>query len=258
MGSGGPIDELSFAVSQSLFPSSKGSSRSVVGPRSLQHGLPMSVPRRGVPVTPLTTQHARRLLAKRVFDVVVSALALMLLLLPIGLVTLLVKVTSRGPAFFRQTREGYRGVPFFILKFRTMAVEHCDDGGQLQAAMHDPRVTWIGRFLRRTSLDEVPQLINVLRGEMSLVGPRPHVPNMRAAGMRYRDLVSYYDRRLEMVPGLTGWAQANGLRGPTDRADHSRARIDHDIAYMQNFSFWLDLRIVLLTIRREFLGGSGH
>jgi lipopolysaccharide/colanic/teichoic acid biosynthesis glycosyltransferase len=197
------------------------------------------------------------LIAKRLFDVTASLLAL-LALAPLLIITaVLVTGTSRGPAFFRQEREGLMGAPFKAFKFRTMRLEQCDHSGVAQTVEDDPRITPVGKFLRRTSIDELPQLLNVLRGEMSLVGPRPHVANMQAGGMSYRELVPYYDRRLAMVPGLTGWAQANGFRGPTHRADLARARIDHDLAYIQNFSFWLDLKIIWLTVRREFLSGGG-
>jgi lipopolysaccharide/colanic/teichoic acid biosynthesis glycosyltransferase len=119
-------------------------------------------------------------------------------------------------------------------------------------------VTAVGRFIRRTSIDELPQLINVLRGEMSLVGPRPHVAGMKAAGMPYRTLVPYYDARLAMPPGLTGWAQANGYRGMTTDAASAIARVDHDIAYVQNFSVWMDIKIIGKTIVGEFMTGSGY
>jgi lipopolysaccharide/colanic/teichoic acid biosynthesis glycosyltransferase len=118
-------------------------------------------------------------------------------------------------------------------------------------------VTPVGRFLRRTSLDELPQLVNVIVGDMSLVGPRPHVEGMLAAGVDYAELVPYYNLRHVMRPGLSGWAQANGLRGPTDSAEAARARIDHDVAYIQNFSIWLDLKIIWLTLVKEFVTGSG-
>lgn len=195
---------------------------------------------------------------KRAFDVVVAGLALLFLLPFFVLIGAAVKLTSPGPVLFSQSREGMHGRSFNALKFRTMRTELCDASGVAQTVAGDPRVTPTGRFLRRTSIDELPQLINVLRGEMSLVGPRPHVRGMRAGGMNYRELVPYYDRRLEMLPGITGWAQANGLRGSTDDAAAARARVDHDIAYIQNFSLLLDIKIILLTMRREFLGGSGH
>ena len=195
--------------------------------------------------------------AKRAFDVVVAGLAVIALLPLLILVALAVKVTSSGPVLFRQAREGLHGRSFDTLKFRTMRSDFCDLTGVVQTIKDDPRVTPIGRFLRRTSIDELPQLFNVLRGEMSLVGPRPHVSEMRAGGTLYRSLVRYYDRRLDMLPGITGWAQANGLRGSTSNAMLARARIDHDIAYIQNFSLLLDLKIILLTVQREFLRGSG-
>ena len=197
------------------------------------------------------------LAGKRVFDVLVAVAALLVLgPLLIGL-ALAIKATSRGPVLFRQAREGHFGRSFMALKFRTMAATRCDRTGLMQTAANDQRVTALGRVMRRTSLDELPQLFNVLWGDMSLVGPRPHVSGMLAGGMSYRDLVPYYDYRLIMRPGLTGWAQANGWRGPTDRAENAMARIDHDVAYIQNFSLWLDLRIVWQTLRWEFLSGTG-
>lgn len=195
---------------------------------------------------------------KRGFDVVVAALALIALMPLFILVAIAIKMTSAGPVLFAQAREGLHGRNFNAFKFRSMRTEFCDVSGVAQTVKNDPRVTAIGRFLRRTSIDELPQLLNVLRGEMSLVGPRPHVSGMRAGGTSYRSLIRYYDRRLDMLPGITGWAQANSLRGPTDDAASARARVDHDIAYIQNFSLLLDLKIILLTVQREFLGGSGH
>jgi polysaccharide biosynthesis protein PslA len=196
-------------------------------------------------------------LAKRIMDVTLSALAIFALLPLLMLVAMAVKVTSPGPVFFRQSREGINGRGFTLFKFRSMTIENCDASGIAQTTKNDSRTTAVGRFIRRTSIDELPQLINVLKGDMSLVGPRPHVTGMLAGGMLYRELVPYYDRRLEVLPGLTGWAQANGLRGTTSGADVARARVDHDIAYIQNFSFWLDIQIVARTVMREFVGGSG-
>lgn len=203
-----------------------------------------------------SARRTRHLMAKRALDVVASSFGLLALLPLFIIVAIAIKAGSKGPVFFRQEREGQGGRAFMALKFRSMSVDKEDVSGVAQTVQHDPRVTPIGRFLRKTSIDELPQLINVLLGDMSLVGPRPHVFNMRAAGMLYKELVPYYDARLEMLPGLTGWAQAHGLRGPTHRADRARARIDHDIAYIQNFSIWLDLKIIVKTIRHEFIGGS--
>lgn len=196
--------------------------------------------------------------AKRVFDVIFSVLALLFLLPLLIIVAIAVRMESKGPVLFRQTREGLNGSTFGVFKFRSMRREQGDATGVAHTVRNDKRVTRVGTFLRRTSIDELPQLLNVLRGEMSIVGPRPHVPGMRAGNHTYRVLVPYYDHRLAMLPGITGWAQANGLRGDATDPALAHARIDHDLAYIQNFSLWLDLRIILLTIRHEFLGGTGN
>lgn len=134
---------------------------------------------------------------------------------------------------------------------------HTDHSGREQATTDDVRVT-LGRKLRRRSIDELPQLLCVLKGEMSLVGPRPHAYGMLAGGVRYDQLVPYYrTRHLLMKPGITGWAQVNGLRGRTDDARLARMRIDHDLAYVQNFSLWLDIVIIVRTLRQEIASGSG-
>jgi polysaccharide biosynthesis protein PslA len=226
--------------------------------QSLQSGLPFQG---AIPLSTRESGHPhrqRQLVLKRVIDVVLSSAALLALLPLLLLVAFLIKVTSPGPVMFRQRREGLDGNHFEILKFRSMRQDMCDASGVAQTATDDPRITLIGRFIRRTSIDELPQLINVLRGDMSLVGPRPHVENMRAGGVAYTELVPYYHLRLQMRPGLTGWAQANGFRGSTMDAVRAKRRIDHDIAYIQNFSIWLDMRIIALTLIREFVGGSGE
>lgn len=199
----------------------------------------------------------RQLILKRAFDIVVTAAALFALAPLLCLVAIAIKVSSRGPVFFRQSREGLGGKPFKMFKFRSMRVEDGDISGVKQTVSDDPRVTPVGRFLRRTSIDELPQLFNVILGDMSIVGPRPHVAGMMAGGMLYTELVPYYAARFDMLPGITGWAQANGLRGATTRADVAKARVDHDIAYIQNFSVLLDLRIIGMTLRREFISGTG-
>lgn len=221
-----------------------------------QSGLPLRF--LGSAPTPAVRPTALQTAVKRVFDIVASSAALLALLPLLVIVAVLIKLASPGGVLFCQEREGLRGRTFKALKFRSMRVDACDPSGVAQTVLGDPRVTAIGRFIRRTSIDELPQLINVLRGEMSLVGPRPHVPGMRAAGMLYRELVPYYDYRLQVLPGLTGWSQANGLRGSTTEADVARARVDHDIAYIQNYSFWLDLKIIHKTIVREFMSGTGN
>ncbi len=236
-----------------------------------QHRLPTSpnttvLDASGLPVvfnagTPLFagTSPARRraLLAKRALDVITSIFALIALLPLMGAIALTIRCTSAGPSLFRQNRLGLDGRIISVIKFRSIYIDGEDPRGLVQTVSGDRRVTPFGRFIRKTSLDELPQLINVLEGSMSLVGPRPHPVSMLAGGMNYEALVPYYRSRLAMKPGLTGWAQANGLRGPTDDPKAATARIEHDIAYIQNFSLWLDIRILARTLRREFISGSG-
>jgi lipopolysaccharide/colanic/teichoic acid biosynthesis glycosyltransferase len=194
---------------------------------------------------------------KRVFDFTAAAAGLMFLLpLLIG-IAIAIKATSPGPVFFRQYRYGYRNRIFSIYKFRTMYVGVADKSGRQQTVMGDSRITRIGRILRSTSLDEIPQLINVLKGDMSLVGPRPHVPGMMAAGVLYEDLVPYYFQRHATRPGITGLAQVNGWRGSTQDAEAAIARVDQDLDYIARRSLLLDISIVIRTVRREFIGGSG-
>jgi Undecaprenyl-phosphate glucose phosphotransferase len=183
-------------------------------------------------------------MAKRWLDVLVSAAALVLLSPLFAVIAILIKCDSRGPVFFRQRRRGYNTAEFQIWKFRTMTT--LDDGDTVrQASKNDARVTGVGRLLRRTSLDELPQLLNVLRGEMSLVGPRPHaVAHDRFFERRIAD----YPRRLNVKPGITGWAQVNGFRGETGTDEAMRARVDHDLYYIDNCSFAFDLYILLLTV----------
>lgn len=182
-------------------------------------------------------------LGKRSLDIV-GALAGLIVLAPLMMVTALaVKLDSPGPVFFRQRRNGFNTKRFPIFKFRTMTVME-DGANVVQAQRHDARVTRVGRVLRRTSVDEIPQLINVLRGEMSLVGPRPHA---LAHDDYYGNLLSEYAFRHHVKPGITGWAQINGYRGETARVEQMRARIEHDIWYINNWSLLLDLKILALT-----------
>ncbi len=184
-------------------------------------------------------------IAKGVMDRVGAAVLLVLLSPLFLLIAVAIKLDSPGPVFFRQLRYGYGRRPFVMWKFRSMYHE-CDDprGPYRQATRNDPRVTRVGRWLRRTSLDELPQLINVLRGEMSLVGPRPHPTRMDDELGR---LVELYAGRNRVKPGLTGWAQINGCRGETDRPEKLRRRIEYDLEYMKNWSLALDLWILWLT-----------
>ena len=220
-------------------------------------GLPLRLSN-GMPEAVYPNARGLDVALKRAMDVVVSICAIAALMPLFVLVAAAIKLTSPGPILFRQSREGLNGTPFLIYKFRSLATNSQDRTGTAQTRPGDPRVTRIGRFIRRTSIDELPQLLNVLLGDMALVGPRPHVFNMFAGGMKYTQLVPYYGMRLQMRPGLTGWAQANGLRGSTGDAAVARARIDHDIAYVQNFTILLDLRILVKTLVGEFLSGSGE
>ena len=222
-----------------------------------QHGLPLAV-KDGRPIVTARPRWAVLHDAlKRTIDIVLSAGALIALAPTLLLLAIAIKLSSPGPVLFAQWRTGRNGVPFRIYKFRTMRKDACDPTGVRQVTPGDPGVTRLGRFMRSRSLDELPQLFNVLRGDMSLIGPRPHAIGMKAAGVLYEDLVPYYTLRHAVRPGLSGWAQANGLRGPTTDAQSSRSRIDHDLAYIQNQSLALDLKIIWMTIKSEFLAGSG-
>lgn len=210
-------------------------------------------------------RHARRAaraepsmsLRKRMFDIVVASTALLFFAPLLAAIAITIKLTSPGPVLFFQYRYGYRNRRFKIYKFRSMRIDACDAAGVKQTVQGDARVTWIGRILRKTSLDEIPQLFNVIKGDMSLVGPRPHVPGMLAADRLYEDLVPYYFQRHTARPGITGLAQVNGCRGSTAEPGRAISRIDYDLAYIENWSLRLDIMIVLRTVRREFLSGSG-
>jgi exopolysaccharide biosynthesis polyprenyl glycosylphosphotransferase len=183
-------------------------------------------------------------MAKRGIDVVVSAVALILLSPLFALIALAIKCDSHGPVFFKQRRRGYNMAEFRIWKFRTMTT--LEDGDTIkQAAEGDARITFPGSFLRRFSLDELPQLINVLKGEMSLVGPRPHAV---AHDRFFERRIAGYPRRLNVKPGITGWAQVNGFRGATDTDEAMQLRVEHDIFYIDNCSVGFDLYILLLTL----------
>jgi len=186
-------------------------------------------------------------LLKGFIDRSLAALGLLALSPLLLLVTLAIKLDSRGPVLFRQPRQGLGDTLFDVFKFRTMHVALGDTAGQQQTRRDDPRITRIGAWLRRTSIDELPQLLNVLRGEMSLVGPRPHAPHMLVGGKRIFDLVDEYSFRHRVKPGITGLAQVNGSRGAIDTPEQLRARIDYDLYYIDHWSLWLDLKIIFRT-----------
>jgi putative colanic acid biosynthesis UDP-glucose lipid carrier transferase len=156
---------------------------------------------------------------------------------------ILIKLTSRGPVFFAQLRSGRNNKSFYCYKFRTLRVNK--EADSTQVTMNDTRITPLGRFLRKTNIDELPQFINVLMGDMSVVGPRPH---MLRHTEDYSRLLNEYMVRHFVKPGVTGWAQVHGFRGEIRRKEQLRRRIEHDIWYLENWSLWLDLRIILLTI----------
>jgi len=200
----------------------------------------------GVPVVSLfeTPFHGLRPIAKRAIDFVISSIALVFLAPVLALTAIGVRATSRGPVIYRQRRYGLDGREITIYKFRTMYVTESDEEFH-QATRGDRRVTRLGRFLRRTSLDELPQLINVLQGRMSLVGPRPHAV---AHNEEIRRLIRGYMLRHKVPPGITGLAQIKGYRGETTRLADMHARVHYDLEYMRNWSLWLDLKILLKTL----------
>src|SRR5579863_9062033 len=178
-------------------------------------------------------------LGKRVFDVVVAGAGLVCLAPLLLLSAVAIKLDSAGPVIFRQRRVGFGGRPFVIYKFRTMSV--VEDGAQIaQAWRDDPRVTWVGRLLRQSSIDEFPQFLNVLKGEMSVVGPRPYAV---AHDEHYVALIPNYRLRRQAQPGVTGWAQINGLRGETPTLEGMEQRVKMDLWYIKNWSTPLDLKI---------------
>lgn len=202
-------------------------------------------------------RHRRSLMLKRVVDIVGASLALLILAPLLSMVAVIVRLSTPGPVIFSQLRHGLHGRPFRVYKFRTLYADRCDTSGVAQIMPDDSRVTPIGRLLRRTNIDELPQLWNVLKGDMSLVGPRPHVIGMRAGGMRYEHLVLAYPMRHLVKPGITGLAQLRGFRGPTRNGTTARMRILCDLQYIHRYSNLLDLKIMILTLWQELRGGTG-
>jgi putative colanic acid biosysnthesis UDP-glucose lipid carrier transferase len=192
--------------------------------------------------------------AKRAEDIVVGSLILLLIALPMLVIAAGVKFTSPGPVIFKQRRYGLNGKVVEVWKFRSMGV--CENGDNVtQASRNDMRVTPLGAFLRRTSLDELPQFINVLQGNMSIVGPRPHAV---AHNEQYRKLIHGYMLRHKVKPGITGWAQINGWRGETDTLDKMAMRVKYDLEYVQNWSIMLDLKIIFMTIFKGFRHANAY
>lgn len=191
---------------------------------------------------------------KDVFDRVFAAVALILLIPLFIVIAILIKLSSPGPVFFGQPRLGLNGKPFKCYKFRSMKV-HQEHNKVTQATKDDPRITPIGRFLRRTSLDELPQFINVLLGDMSVVGPRPHAIEHNEM---YKNLLEMYMLRHRVKPGITGWAQIHGHRGETDTVDKMAKRVQFDLDYIQNWSLWMDIRIIVWTAFKGWTGKNAY
>lgn len=191
---------------------------------------------------------------KRLFDILFSGAVLIVIALPMMVIAVAIKATSRGPVIFKQNRYGLDGRQIIVWKFRSMTT--MDNGDKVvQATKGDSRITPLGAILRSTSLDELPQFVNVLQGRMSVVGPRPHAV---AHNEEYRKLIPYYMLRHKVKPGITGWAQINGFRGETSTLDKMEGRVEHDLEYIRNWSLWMDIKIVFLTFFKGFTGNNVH
>jgi lipopolysaccharide/colanic/teichoic acid biosynthesis glycosyltransferase len=205
----------------------------------------------------LFAQYKWHFRAKRCLDVLGAFAGLLILAPVLLLIAMFIRMESKGSPLFSQLRWGRGGKKIRVYKFRSMRADLGDPSGVRQTIKGDTRITRVGAILRKTNLDELPQLINVLNGDMSLVGPRCHAIGMLAGGKLYEELVPNYQERHIVRPGLTGLAQMRGLRGPTDNAAKARARVYCDLYYIRNFSFVFDLRILVGTIVSEFKGGKG-
>ncbi|HGY6263916.1 TPA: undecaprenyl-phosphate glucose phosphotransferase, partial [Escherichia coli] len=210
----------------------------------------------GVPIVPLfdSPLNGINMVFKRLEDIIVSSLILILISPILLVIATAVKTTSKGPVIFRQVRYGMDGKPIKVWKFRSMTVMENDDK-VIQATKNDIRVTKVGKFLRSTSLDELPQFFNVLFGQMSVVGPRPHAVSHNE---QYRSLIQGYMLRHKVKPGITGLAQINGWRGETDTLEKMEKRIEYDLLYIRGWSIWLDLKIIFLTVFKGFINKSAY
>lgn len=197
-----------------------------------------------------------KLVLKRIEDLLIASMLLVVFSPVMLVVAVLIKWGSPGPVFFRQNRYGFNNRPISVWKFRTMYIEDCTDVIETQALRNDPRVTPIGHWLRRLSIDEMPQLFNVLQGSMSVVGPRPHPKGTRAGDVLFEEAVSEYAARHRVKPGLTGWAQVNGWRGETDTLEKIQRRVDHDLYYIEHWSLLFDIKIVLMTVFSVMRGNN--
>ena len=196
---------------------------------------------------------------KQTFDRVVGALALVALSPVFAATALAIKLELPGPVFFKQKRYGFNNELIEVLKFRSMYADQLDPTAAKLVTRDDPRVTRVGRFIRKTSIDELPQLVNVVfKGDLSLVGPRPHAIHAKAADRQYDEVVDGYFARHRVKPGITGWAQVNGWRGETDTQDKIQQRVEHDLYYIENWSIMLDLYILAITPISLLKGGNAY
>jgi len=207
------------------------------------HEVVYEVARANLAATERRTGDAAHAMSKRIFDIASSLLIFLSALPALALIAVAIKLTSRGPVIFRQWRTGLCGKPFTIYKFRTMRASPSCEGRQ--ATADDPRVTHVGTFLRRSSLDELPQILNVMKGDMSVVGPRPHPVWLDS---QFAPFIGTYSRRYNAKPGITGLAQVSGLRGETNSIEAMKSRVDKDVEYVENWSTQLDLVILLKTL----------
>lgn len=220
----------------------------------INHGISeaLGIPMLDLSASPVTG--TTRLL-KATEDRLLACLILVLISPLMLAIAIAVKLSSPGPVYFKQKRNGWNGSVINVYKFRSMYMHQEDDGQVTQATQGDPRITPLGRFLRRTSLDELPQFINVLQGRMSIVGPRPHAV---AHNDYYKQHVPRYMLRHKVKPGITGWAQVHGLRGETDTLEKMEKRVEYDLYYIEHMSLWLDLKIMVMTIFKGFAGRNAY
>jgi putative colanic acid biosynthesis UDP-glucose lipid carrier transferase len=222
--------------------------------RLINHGISevAGMPMLDLSASPITGSTA---LFKAIEDRVGAAIILSIIGLPMLLIALAVKLTSPGPVFYKQMRHGWNGEPIMVYKFRSMVVHQEADSKVTQATKGDSRITPLGALLRRTSLDELPQFINVLQGRMSTVGPRPHAVQHTE---HYKELVPGYMLRHKVKPGITGWAQINGFRGETDTLYKMQTRVEYDLYYIENLSIGFDLKIIFITIFRGWMNRNAY
>jgi len=211
----------------------------------------------GIPVLQLNGSpiHGMNRLLKEIEDKLIATIIIILISPILLVVAIAIKLESKGPVIFKQIRNGWDGKEINVYKFRSMFV-HAEEGNKItQASKNDKRITKVGAFIRKTSLDELPQFLNVLQGRMSIVGPRPHVVSQNE---EYKDQVDHYMQRHRVKPGITGWAQVNGFRGETDTLEKMSKRVEFDLYYIENWSVWFDIKIIILTVFKGFINENAY